>query len=216
MGKEAGGSGLMGLPQFLTFLNKSQEDKTISRPNTAPVNKTSTIPRPSATTGSIRSRKASITSVNSQTISLVSSRCTTPDGPARRMSNRDHEFYRQSGPPSRTGTSSLASIPSSGSLSSNPETLKPPSKRVNGRSSGLPTRTGSLQSKTRPTSSKPTSLNRNGRIGSTTSASNSPRRSGGGSSTHSPVPPEGRITRDDLRRMNKSYPSNPTSHSTNN
>ena len=29
--KEAGGSGLMGLPQFLTFLNKSQEDKTISR-----------------------------------------------------------------------------------------------------------------------------------------------------------------------------------------
>merc|ERR1712038_44266 len=161
MGKEAGGSGLMGLPQFLTFLNKSQEDKTISRPNTAPVNKTSTIPRPSATTGSIRSRKASITSVN-------------------------------------------------------PETLKPPSKRVNGRSSGLPTRTGSLQSKTRPTSSKPTSLNRNGRIGSTTSASNSPRRSGGGSSTHSPVPPEGRITRDDLRRMNKSYPSNPTSHSTNN
>ena len=25
--KEAGGSGLMGLPQFLTFLNKSNEDK---------------------------------------------------------------------------------------------------------------------------------------------------------------------------------------------
>lgn len=108
-----------------------------------------------------------------------------------------------------TGTNSLVSIPSSGSLSSNPETLKPSSKRVNGRGlSGLPQRTGSLQSKnsSRPSSAKPTTLNRNGRLGTTSSASNSPRR---GPSTNTP-PPEGRITREDLRRMNRSYP-NPSS-----
>ena len=110
------------------------------------------------------------------------------------------------------GTNSLASIPSSGSLSSNPETLKPSSKRVNGRGlSGLPQRTGSLQSKnsSRPSSARPTTLNRNGRLGTTSSASNSPRR--GHPSTNTP-PPEGRITREDLRRMNRSYP-NPSSAS---
>ena len=89
-----------GLPQFLSFLgqNKSEE----KRP------KNSTIPRPSTATNSIRSRKASITS---QTVS-ISSRSTTPETPNRRF-NQNHEMILR-GPPSRTGTASLASIPSSG------------------------------------------------------------------------------------------------------
>ena len=61
-----------------------------------------------------------------------------------------NDLLRQSAPSRGTShTPSLASIPSSGSLSSNPETLKPSSKKVNGRNSGLPQRTSSLQSKTR-------------------------------------------------------------------
>ena len=198
--KESGNSGnLVGLPQFLSFLNTSQE--VDGRPNNtrrSVVQKNSstgsTIPRPS--TGSIRSRKASITS---QTVS-ISSRSTTPDTPNRRL--RDHDLMRHTaGPPSRTGTNSLASIPSSGSLSSVPETLRPSNStkpRVNGKSS--------LPQRSRPASARPTGLRPPG--GSqlkspSISASNSPRR---GSNNYTP-PPEGRITREDLRRMNKSYPS---------
>ena len=108
-----------GLPQFLTFQNKSAEDgrpgskmRSVSSASTA----STAIPRPSIA-GSIRSRKASITS---QTVS-ISSRSTTPDTPNRRFaSGRDHEIMRSSaGPPSRTGTSSLASIPSSGKIFNN-------------------------------------------------------------------------------------------------
>lgn len=110
-----------GLPQFLSFLNtKTQEEKSnpLSRGGarnsvTASTAAASTaIPRPSIT-GSIRSRKASITS---QTVS-ISSRSTTPDH--RYIGGRDHEIMRSAGPPSRTGTNSLASIPSSGIFTEN-------------------------------------------------------------------------------------------------
>ena len=187
--RESGNSSnLVGLPQFLSFLNNSQD--TVDKSRRTSIQKNS-IPRPT-TTGSIRSRKASITS---QTVS-ISSRSTTPDTPNRRL--RDHDLMRHSAA-SRTGTNSLASIPSSGSLSSVPETLRPSNstKRVNGKSS-LPQRSQ------RPASARPTGLKPPGSLKSPSiSASNSPRR---GSNNYTP-PPEGRITREDLRRMNKSYPS---------
>lgn len=189
-------SGNSSLPQFLSFLNtevdgggKPNNRRTSGQKNST-ISSGSTIPRPSAA-GSIRSRKASITS---QTVS-ISSRSTTPDTPNRRL--RDHDLMRHSAA-SRTGTNSLASIPSSGSLSSVPETLRPSNstnKRLNGKSS-LPQR--------RPASARPTGLKPPGSLKSPSiSASNSPRR---GSNNYTP-PPEGRITREDLRRMNKSYPS---------
>ena len=102
----------------------------------------------------------------------------------------------------------LSSFLPKGSLSSVPETLKPPSKRVNGKS-GLPQRTSNLGNgyRGKPSSARmasrpqpPTSLQ-----SPSISASNSPRRR---SSNNFTPPPEGRITREDLRRMNKSYPAN--------
>lgn len=239
--KDSSGKGLVGLPQFLSFLNKSQEDSgppssqrmSMSSPRVASSTRGSTLPRPSVS-GSIRNRKASI---SSQTVS-ISSRSTTPDTP-RRTSIESAAMMRQSAP-SRT-QSSLASIPSSGSGSSTPETLRKqehgPSK-PNGKTSQLPKRTSSMGGgHHRPSSAAPTphakrsstrdshssrpssssvsrertngdvsgssSSRRSGIHSPSVSASNSPRR---GSKTHTP-PPEGRITREDLRRMNKSYPS---------
>ena len=107
-----------GLPQFLSYLNKAQDDMRVKNSGNGAKNSvimsTSTastaIPRPSMA-GSIRSRKASITSA--ATVS-ISSRSTTPDTPNRRFSSaRDHDMIRSSAV-SRTGTNSLASIASSG------------------------------------------------------------------------------------------------------
>lgn len=159
--------GLMGLPQFLTFLNKSQQEE---KPKKASMASGGAIPRPSIA-GSIR--KTSIASMSSRAPSVASR------------------------------TTDLASIPSSGSMSSNPETLRPPSKRVNGNKSGLPLRA-------RPhTATSISSQNSNGSRVASISASASPRR---GSKNYTP-PPEGRITREDLRRMNKSYPAPATAAS---
>ena len=79
-GGNRGSANMMGLNQFLSFLNK--DDNSNNSPRAAPRNSTN-LPRPSPSTAgkSISSRKPSITS---QTYSVVSSRSTTPDTPRGR------------------------------------------------------------------------------------------------------------------------------------
>ena len=80
-GGNRGSANMMGLNQFLSFLNKDNGGDNNS-PKAAPRN-TTNLPRPSPSTAgkSISSRKPSI---SSQTFSVVSSRSTTPDTPRGR------------------------------------------------------------------------------------------------------------------------------------
>ncbi len=272
------GAGLMGLPQFLNFLNK--DSKSSSSPRAAP--RSSTLPRPTGGPPSVAGRKPSI---SSQTFSVVSSRSTTPDTPRRNSemipSNGNSRAHHRR-------ESSLASIKSSGSASSTPETLRKEEhraslvpKRKSGVSSANTTPRGTSSANTTPrgttnasgasarrinsaTGGRPSATSRTSRNGPpsqppaaeprssrhhqvrtdsgsrlssarssvngdspslgrrggrlsgqstpNSSAANSPlmstsagsRRSSRGGAT---VPPGKMITREDLRRMNKSYPS---------
>ena len=80
-GNNRGSANMMGLNQFLSFLNKDNGNGAES-PKAAPRNSTH-LPRPSPSTAgkSVSSRKPSI---SSQTFSVVSSRSTTPDTPRGR------------------------------------------------------------------------------------------------------------------------------------
>ena len=237
-GRNSSNSSFVGLPQFLSFLNMEDGggggggggNRMSPRVNG---NRGSTLPRPASSTTGRHSRKPSI---SSQTIS-ISSRSTTPDhARTGRMSSSAGNHRVES---------SLASIPSSGSGSSTPETLRrgdqrnhgAPSKPEvrNGKNSRLPQRTQSLRTpapapRTSQRSSSQTTPrldrssraqpSRNGRdsvrgtngqssrTGSATpsisSIASSPSRR---SSRGTPTPTGKLITREDLRRMNKSYPS---------
>ena len=74
-------SGMMGLPQFLSFLNKSGEEPDASGRNRSPRGpnsiRSTALPRP--TSG--RPSSARKPSMSSQQTYSISSRSTTPDGP---------------------------------------------------------------------------------------------------------------------------------------
>ena len=287
-GRNSGNSaGFMGLPQFLNFLNKSNEEgnggvgSSVNRSSsrmsiTSPKvpTRSSTLPRPTSGRASVvgGNRKPSF---SSQTYSAVSSRSTTPDTP-----QKNGEYTNGNGRVAAGGRreSSLASIPSSGSGSSTPETLRKQEHRASMKPKPIPTaqtsKTSPRQQLQQPvrngktaTSGRPTPSPRGktgsrnppqarssaknpsaasgvqlpgGRSGTPRSGVSSTRSSVNGDSpsrrmsaassvttpnssvTNSPrmsssvggrrnkrEPPSGKIiTREDLRRMNKSYPSN--------
>ncbi|TRY71101.1 hypothetical protein TCAL_15030 [Tigriopus californicus] len=251
-------SGFMGLPQFLSFLSSNKDDTNGSMPGMARSNSRmsnlaspkvqtrSTLPRPSSSRQSVQglpsSRKPSIATSN-QTFS-ISSRSTTPETP-RKLSGESLGH-------SQRKESSLPSIPSSGSGSSTPETLRrqehqaSTSRHPPKPMSSLPKRNAAKTAspspiKTNGTRPRPIPTTRNvahgrktasesprgtppkvGSARSSVNGDNSNRNSPSSSLTNSPrmsksvgprrgsrqTPPPGKIiTRDDLRRMNRSYPS---------
>ena len=256
-------AGMMGLPQFLNFLNKSSlEDggvtggmarsgsrmSNLASPKANP--RSSTLPRPSSSRHSIANghgRKPSVSS--NATFSINSSRSTTPETPRRAAeaaaaaaangsNGRAYHHQRRE--------SSLASIPSSGSASSTPETLRKQEHKASmakagksslpkasprpaqGRpSSGsttkprpIPTARSSAHNTPsrhvtdgarRPSSSSRVSSARSSVNGDHSPLTGSPRMSSSVGSRskrhHTPPPGTKMITREDLRRMNKSYPN---------
>lgn len=254
-------SGFMGLPQFLSFLSTAKDDANAAIPGMARSNSRmsnlaspkvqarSTLPRPSSsrqnTQGLPSSRKPSIAS--NQTFS-ISSRSTTPETPRKTSGDSLGQNQRRE--------SSLPSIPSSGSGSSTPETLrrqehkastdKHPPKMSSYPKRNPPNFTPVSTIKTNGTRPRPIPTTRTVTNGRKTAASGSPRgtpppkvgsarssvngdtsnrNSPSSSLTNSPrmsksvgnrrgsrqTPPPGKIiTRDDLRRMNRSYPSSKT------